>query len=165
MHNWNKGAYLTHRFNPELGIGRVTAVEGRALVVEFPRSGSKLRLAANTDALVPIDLNPGRPVRVTATREETTVAARREDGSLLLANEQVAAAHELWPLELEGALVDRLALGDLDEVKDFLTRLNVLHLLTLREASGLGSFLGGRVRLFPHQLDRKSTRLNSSHRQ
>jgi ATP-dependent helicase HepA len=152
LQHWTRGAYLTHRFNPELGIGRVTALEGRALVVEFPRAGSKLRLAANTDALVPIDLSPGRPVRVTATREETTVAMRREDGSLLLANEHVAAAHELWPLELEGALVERLALGDLDEVKDFLTRLNVLHLLTLREADGLGSFLGGRVRLFPHQL-------------
>ncbi len=152
MHNWTKGAYLTHRFNPELGVGRVTAIEGRALVVEFPRSGSKLRLAANTDALIPIDLNPGRPVRVTATRQETTVASRRDDGSLLLSNGDVAAAHELWPLELEGALVERLALGELDEVKDFLTRLNVLHLLALREAHGLGSFLGGRVRLFPHQL-------------
>jgi ATP-dependent helicase HepA len=152
LHNWTTGAYLTHRFNPELGIGRVTAVEGRALVVEFPRSGSKLRLAATTDALVPVDLTPGRPVRVTATREETTVAARREDGSILLANGHVAAPHALWPLELEGALIERLALGDLDEVKDFVTRLNVLHLLALREADGLGSFLGGRVRLFPHQL-------------
>jgi ATP-dependent helicase HepA len=152
LQHWTTGAYLTHRFNPELGIGRVTAVEGRALVVEFPRSGSKLRLAATTDALIPVDLNPGRPVRVTATREETTVAARQEDGSLLLANGHVAAPHALWPLELEGALIERLALGDLDEVKDFVTRLNVLHLLALREADGLGSFLGGRVRLFPHQL-------------
>ena len=33
-----------------------------------------------------------------------------------------------------------------------MTRLDILHLLTLREADGLGSFLGGRVRLFPHQL-------------
>ena len=30
--------------------------------------------------------------------------------------------------------------------------LDILHLLTLREADGLGTFLGGRVRLFPHQL-------------
>jgi len=42
--------------------------------------------------------------------------------------------------------------GDLDEVEDFVTRLDILHLLTLREADGLGSFLGGRVRIFPHQL-------------
>ncbi len=74
------------------------------------------------------------------------------DGTLQLANGNTAPAHALWPLELEGALVERLALGDLDDVKDFVTRLNVLHLLTLREAGGLGSFLGGRVRLHPHQL-------------
>ena len=53
VRSWATGDYLTHRFNPELGIGRVTALEGRALVVEFPRSGTTLRLAANTDALVP----------------------------------------------------------------------------------------------------------------
>src|SRR4029079_7829827 len=33
--NWKTGDYLTHRFNPELGIGRVTGFETRALVVEF----------------------------------------------------------------------------------------------------------------------------------
>ena len=30
--------------------------------------------------------------------------------------------------------------------------MDILHLLSVREANGLGSFLGGRVRLFPHQL-------------
>src|SRR5262245_54486376 len=69
-----------------------------------------------------------------------------------LANGETLPLHALWPLELEGALLERLALGDLDEVPDLLTRLDVLRLLTLREAGGLGTFLGGRVRLFPHQL-------------
>jgi len=146
------GDYLTHGFNPELGIGRVTALEGRALLVQFPRSGTTLRMAAGTDALVPVNLSPGRPVRITATREETTVAARLPDGTFRLANGRAAASHELWPLELEGALLERLALGDLDEVEDFVTRLDILHLLAVREAGGLGSFLGGRIRLFPHQL-------------
>jgi ATP-dependent helicase HepA len=150
--SWATGDYLTHRFNPELGIGRVTVIEARALVVEFPRAGNRLRLAADTDALVPVDLSPGRPVRITATLENTTIAARLPDGTLRLANGQIASSHELWPLELEGALLERLALGDLDDVEDFVTRLDILHLLSLREAGGLGPFLGGRVRLFPHQL-------------
>jgi ATP-dependent helicase HepA len=150
--NWKTGDYLTHRFNPELGIGRVTGFETRALVVEFPRSGQTLRLAAGTDALVPVDLSPGRPVRIIETREETTVAARLADGTVRLANGRTASSHALWPLELEGALLDRLALGDVDDLEDFTIRLDILHLLTLREADGLGSFLGGRVRLFPHQL-------------
>jgi ATP-dependent helicase HepA len=146
------GDYLTHRFNPELGIGRVTSIEPRALLVEFPRSGTTLRLAASADALMPVDLSPGRPVRITETREHTTIVARLPDGMFQLANGRTASSHALWPLELEGALLDRLALGDLDEVEDFVTRLDILHLLALREADGLGSFLGGRVRLFPHQL-------------
>jgi ATP-dependent helicase HepA len=150
--NWKTGDYLTHRFNPELGVGRVTGLESRALVVEFPRSGKTLRLAASTDALVPVDLSPGRPVRIIETREETTIAARLADGTVRLANGRTASSHALWPLEIEGALLDRLALGDVDDLEDFRIRLDILHLLSIREADGLGSFLGGRVRLFPHQL-------------
>jgi len=112
---WAPGDRLTHRFNPDLGIGRVTALDGRTIVVEFPQTGQTLRLAASSDALV---------------------AMNRGDG----------------PAPLQRALFVRLALGDLDEVGDFLTRLDILHLRRLREADGLGSFLGGRVRLFPHQL-------------
>jgi ATP-dependent helicase HepA len=149
---WKPGDYLTHRSNPELGIGRITAVEGRVLAVEFPRAGSKLRLSAATDALVPIDLGAGRPVRIVASREETTVEARLPDGTLKLANGETVASHALWPLELEGALLERLALGDIDHAADFLVRLDILRLLAVREAGGLGSFLGGRIRLFPHQL-------------
>ena len=109
-------------------------------------------MAANTDALVPVDLSPGRPVRITATHEETTIAALLADGRLKLVNGRTESPHALWPLELEGALLERLALGELDDVDDFITRMNILHLLAIREANGLGSFLGGRVRLFPHQL-------------
>lgn len=135
-----------------MGIGRIAEVDGRAIVVAFPRSGTTLRLAGQTDALVPVDLSPGRPVRITATHEETTVARLLDDGRLELVNGRTEAAHALWPLELEGALLEKLVVGDLDDVDDFITRMNILHLLAIREADGLGAFLGGRVRLFPHQL-------------
>ena len=111
VHTWSVGDHLTHRFNPELGTGRVTAIEGRVIVVEFP--AATLQFAANSDALVP----------------EAEGATRREL-----------------------SLVERLAAGQVDEATDFLTRLDILHLLATREANALGSFLGGRVRLFPHQL-------------
>lgn len=149
---WKTGDYLTHRHNPELGIGRVAALDGRTVLVEFPGPATQLRMAADTDALIAVDLSVGRPVRITATREETTIASRLPDGRLRLANGDTVSSHDLWPLELEGALLERLGLGDLDEVEDFVTRMDILHLLTLREADGLGTFLGGRVRLFPHQL-------------
>ena len=122
------------------------------LVVEFPRQATTLRFAANTDALLPVDLGPGRPVRITATREETVIESAGPGSTFRLANGQTLEAHAVWPLELEGALLERLALGDLDDVEDFVTRINILHLLGVREAGGLGSFLGGRVRLYPHQL-------------
>jgi ATP-dependent helicase HepA len=111
MHAWSAGDHLTHRFNPELGTGRVTAIDRRVIVVQFP--AVTLRFAANSDALVPVA--------------------------------EGAARSEL-------SLLERLSAGDIDDTDDFLTRLDILHLLATREAGGLGSFLGGRVRLFPHQL-------------
>jgi ATP-dependent helicase HepA len=135
-----------------LGIGRVVSIEARALVIDFPRAGATLRVAANSDALVAIDLSAGRPVRVVATHEETTVITRHTNGDVELASGMTMPSHALWPLELEGELLERLAIGEIDPVEDFVTRLDILHLLELRQADGLGSFLGGRVRLFPHQL-------------
>ena len=44
---------LVHRFNEELGTGRVTAIEGRVLVVHFQDAGVTLRFAAGSDALAP----------------------------------------------------------------------------------------------------------------
>lgn len=112
VHVWTVGAPLTHRFNPELGTGRVVALEGRVIVVEFPGAGTTLRLAATSDALVP----GAAPAAATRT-----------------------------PLA-------RLQTGDVDSPDAFVARLDALQLIATREASGLGSMLGGRVRLFPHQL-------------
>ena len=150
--SWAVGDYLTHRDNPELGIGKVAAVERRVIVVEFPLRNTTLRLAAGSDALVPVDLDPGRAVRVLATQAETRIVSRLADGRLQLADGATASPDAVWPLQLEGALLDRLAVADFDATGDLLIRLDLLHLLAIREAGGLGSFLGGRVRLFPHQL-------------
>ena len=113
MHSWSAGDLLTHRFNTELGTGRVTAIDGRVLVVHFPERDTTLRLAAHSDALVPATAPP---------------TAR------------------------DRSLIERLAAGNVDAADAFLSRLDALHLLATREAGGLGSMLGGRVRLFPHQL-------------
>ncbi len=56
------------------------------------------------------------------------------------------------PRAVDRAPMARLAAGAFDDPEDVVTRLDILRLLATREADGLGSFLGGRVRLFPHQL-------------
>lgn len=149
---WKVGDRLTHRHNPELGIGQVIAADARTVTVAFARADAPLRLAATSTALRPIDLRPGRRVLVVSRNAEARVAAQLEDGRLRLQDGTVADASDLWPLELDGALAERLAAGDFDSHTDFTTRLTALHLAERREAKGLGSFLGGRIRLFPHQL-------------
>jgi ATP-dependent helicase HepA len=111
---WTTGDHLTHRFNTELGIGRIAAVERRTVLVEFPDTGAKLRFASDSDALLPVE-SRGRA-------------------------------------QAERSLFERLAAGDVDDPRDLLVRLALLQFLSTRQADGLGSFLGGRVRLFPHQL-------------
>jgi ATP-dependent helicase HepA len=111
----NVGDRVTHRDNPELGIGRVESVDGRTVVVAFPSSGTELRFGVSTGALIPIG-------------DSGVVAA------------------DLAPVE-------RLARGEVDPVAAFALRLDALHLARERESDDLGSFLGGRIRLFPHQLD------------
>lgn len=107
---WTEGDYLTHRFNPELGVGLVRAVEGRALVVHFARTGKTLRIAANSDALAKVNM-PAFGVRDSGLEGSERITGVADD--------------EILP--------------------------DVRRLRSIRE-SGIGSFLGGRVRLFPHQL-------------
>jgi ATP-dependent helicase HepA len=149
---WKPGDRLTHRFNHELGPGRVVSVEDRSVVVEFPRSHTELRLAADSDALEPLELPPGSHAKLEGTGETVTVREHLDDDRVRLEDEREISIDLLWPLEIGESLVERLAHGEVDSVEAFSVRLDALHLAAIREADGLGSFLGGRIRLFPHQL-------------
>lgn len=148
---WQPGDHLSHRDNPELGPGRVVALVGRRLKVEFPARGTTLELAADSDALVPLKLEPGSRARLETGSEVVTIVSI-EDGRAQLADDRVIAVRDLWPLPAPETLLERLARGRLDPEIDFRLRLAAARLLRLREAGGLGSFLGGRIHLFPHQL-------------
>lgn len=149
---WNVGDRLSHRFNPDLGPGMVQAVEGRTLVVLFPESGTELRLAAGSDALEPLRLDAGSRARFAHAEEIVTIEGRTAAGRVRLADGREVAEDELWPVAERGSLGERLARGDVDSFDAFALRLAALSLASIREAGGLGSFLGGRIRLFPHQL-------------
>jgi len=119
--------------------------------VEFPDAGETLHFAVPTDALEPLVLEPGRPARVDATGEVVVVAACAE-GRCQLADGRELAISELWPLPAPASPLAELIHGRIGATEDFRNRLDALRLAELREAEGLGSFLGGRIRLFPHQL-------------
>jgi len=89
---------------------------------------------------------------LTETGEQSSIIDYVENGTFRLANGRVVRADELWPLPFDRSLFERLAAGDVDEGRALLVRLKCLQFLSTRQAHGLGSFLGGRVRLFPHQL-------------
>jgi ATP-dependent helicase HepA len=112
---WNPGDRVMHRDNPALGVGRVVALEGRNVVVEFAETATILRFGADTDALATVDAR-GIP-------------------------------------SVDDSPVLRLARGDVGSLDAFAVRLDAMHLARRRTGDDLGSFLGGRIRLFPHQLD------------
>ena len=149
---WKPGDRLTHRYNPELGPGRVRSVEDRTVVVEFPKAHTELRLAATSDALERLEFPVGSHAVLHSTGETVTVDGYPDGETVRLDDGREVPAGDLWPLEVGEALVDRLAHGDVDSIESFSNRLEALYLSSIREADGLGSFLGGRIRLFPHQL-------------
>src|SRR5215213_2549923 len=148
---WNLGDRVTHRFHAERGIGRITKIRDRKLLVEFPESGQQLIFAAGTDALVSLTVEPGGRARLDPSGEIVVVESC-EEGVCRLTDGREVALDDLWPIPAEVPPLERLARGTVDAAEDFANRLDGLRLLRIRQAGGLGSFLGGRIQLFPHQL-------------
>ncbi len=156
---WKPGDRVSHRFHSELGTGRVTAVQGRSLRVDFPEAGQELSFAIGTDALVPLSIAPGGRARLETPGEnvgeiawEVVVVEACEGGICRLADGREVDLELLWPLPAEVPPAERLARGQVDGFEDFANRLDGLKLQRIRQAGGLGSFLGGRIQIFPHQL-------------
>ena len=110
---WKPNDRLLHRFNDELGPGRVVAVDGRTVVVEFPHSEQILRLASNSDALVPLELEVGMRVRPD-DGDVATIEELLEDDRCRLSDGREVAAAELWPVAAEDGPFERLARGDVE---------------------------------------------------
>ena len=143
---------LFHKFNPDLGPGRVERVDGRRIVVFFPASETRLTLAADDTALRPLPLGAGQRARLEGEEGEVLVAAIGPYG-VRLADGRTVDPVLVWPLAPPDDPVERLAALQTDRAAAFRNRLDGLLLAEVRQAAGLGSFLGGRIALFPHQLD------------
>ncbi len=144
------GSKLQHPFNPELGIGVVRAVDGRFLTVFFPATGDELTLSAQA-GLERLVVQPGESLRL--LEDDRVLRVAEVDGHVyVLENGERVHEAEIWPLVAADTPLERLAKLQLDSLDGFRNRLDGLELMQLREAGGLGSFLGGRIELFPHQL-------------
>ena len=148
---WREGSKLVHPFNPELGVGLVRRVDGRYLVVFFPAVDREVTLAAQGAGLTPLILPPGSLAIELKAGNEVRIDRWDGDAYLLVDGRRIPDA-DLWPVEGSAGPIERLALFKLDRLGSFRNRVDGLRLRQMREAGGLGSFLGGRIALFPHQL-------------
>ena len=129
----------------------VVEVDGRLLRVNFPEVGEEMTLAGEGAGIERLVLTPGSTARLASTGESVRIASEKDNVYRLDDGRSVPEA-DVWPLVLGDTPVERLAALRLDSVEALRNRIAGLQLMQLREAGGLGSFLGGRIELFPHQL-------------
>ncbi len=147
------GTKVLHKFNRDLGPGRVEEVAARRVVVFFPRSGERLTFGIADTGLRPLELSAGRDARIEETGEVVTLASRvRGSTAWTTTDGRVLEEEHLWPAEIPQDPIERLAGLDVDRAAAFRNRVDGLFLARMRQAKGLGSFLGGRIAIHPHQL-------------
>ncbi len=105
------------------------------------------------------DLGPGEIVeiasgrmRVRFPRDDVTLEFAAGDGVFEPFHVDPARDPDRWHESPPNDLVERLARLESDPFPDWKNRMAASRLAALREADGLGSFLGGRITLHPHQL-------------
>lgn len=127
-------------------------VAHRKVVVRFPDTDTVLTLSTDSDAIRPLRFQPGARAVLLSTLKPVVVEEETESGRIRLVGGREVDPVDIWPVKIGDSLAERLALGEVDSVEAFVMRMDALHLASIREPDGLGSFLGGRIRLFPHQL-------------
>jgi ATP-dependent helicase HepA len=138
---------------PELGIGIVEALDGRQVVMAFPARAVVRRYAAADPPLVRVRLSPGQQARnldgATFRVEQVTEA----DGLLTYCGEN----HQLIESNLDATLdvgtpENRMRSGQVDDFRLFDLRRDALAVRHKMLSSPVRGLLGGRIRLFDHQL-------------
>ena len=138
---------------PELGLGLVEAVEARQIVVAYPARDVVRRYTITDPPLVRARLTAGQQAR---SRDGTRFLVEEviEDGALL---RYCGENHEVSEAELEADLdvatpENRLLNGQVDDPRLFDLRCDALEIRHRMLTSPARGFLGGRIRLFDHQL-------------
>lgn len=138
---------------PELGLGVVETVEGRQVVVSFPARGVVRRYAASDSPLARSRLTEGQQARG-RDGDSFCVEEVLEVDSLLL---YLGEGRELSETDLDAEVdvatpENRMRSGQVDDFRLFDLRHDALVIRHRMLASPARGFIGGRIRLFDHQL-------------
>ncbi|MEZ4458478.1 MAG: helicase-related protein [bacterium] len=144
------GQKFVRENNPELGVGIITGIEGRFVDVLFPESGTQMRLTKEAPGLRLITLNVGDEVEF---RGEASTITHILAGVATLEDGRVASLNDIWPVFKPPSIIDRLLTGEVSPHDEVANRLDGYKLLNYRRRGAVPSLMGGRVEIFPHQLD------------
>lgn len=137
---------------PELGLGIIKAVENRQVVVAYPARDMTRRYTVQNAPLARAQLIEGQ--RVKGPDFEFHVEEVLEQDNLLIYRGE---GHELSEVDLDASIdvstpENRLRTGQVDGPELFDLRRAALTIRNRLLASPARGFLGGRIRLFDHQL-------------
>jgi ATP-dependent helicase HepA len=151
--DWEVGNKLVMRNDPKLGVGVVTGVDGRFIDALFPdgEEGPEVRrLSPEAAGIKPWEHRVGNLVR---GDDGPVEILEIDDVEAVLSDGTVRPLRDLWPDFSPPTLLDRLIEAKLDARRHLLNRMDGRRLINLRREGVHASLMGGRVELFPHQLD------------
>lgn len=141
----------------ELGLGIVTAIDGRRLQVDFPAADTSRTYAIDNAPLSRVSYQVGDHFTDTEGRRLTVQQLQQINGCLLyLAANQAGELHTVHEMQLSSAVQfsepqQRLFAGQIDKNSEFDLRLKALaHHHRIRQ-SPLYGLTGARAQLLPHQ--------------
>ncbi len=141
----------------ELGLGRVAAIDGRRLQVDFPAAETSRTYAIDNAPLSRVSYQTGDQFKDADGRKLTVQQYQQINGCLVyLAADNAGELHTVHEMQLHSAVQfsepqQRLFAGQIDKNSQFDLRLSALqHNHRIRQ-SPLFGLMGARAQLLPHQ--------------
>jgi len=152
---WVIGQRVIAEFEPELGLGVVTALHGpRQLEVAFPEVELTRRYSQQAAPLRRLVLNPTQKFRALDGKTHTISEVREINGLFQYESE---SGEKIWEMELDrvlgdGTPVSRLLTSTWENPKTFDLRKEAWELRSHSLEADIRGLVGPRVTLLPHQL-------------
>jgi ATP-dependent helicase HepA len=140
---------------PELGLGTVSAFDGRYIDIVFSSENESRRYAVSGAPLRRIVFKPGDSIEDRKGRKYSVTSIGRNDGDGVVryvCGDVVLRESELADTVNIANPVERLAHGIVDPIRAFDHRADLLQYRADLLASPVRGFVGGRIDLLPHQL-------------